>query len=144
MAVTEEFRKQLKAGELVDALTLALGEAIELNITTWVSSANSMQAPVHSNQALPGHRMRTRINLVEGDIDNEIGSEFMTDGPYAELREFHLSQVQEGRHIIQQNLESLQQMFLVLTNVTSHMKESQRLGGTQTAILPPSSVDNLI
>lgn len=142
MAASEEFRKKLKEGELVDALTLALSEAIELKITTWVSTPNSMSHnPLSSaNEALPGHRMHTRINIVDGDIDNEVGSEFMSSGPYAELQEFHLQQVQQGRNIIQQNLESLQRMFLVLTHVKSEMsRENPRLTSQEVSVLPPSS-----
>ena len=141
MAASDEFRQKLRAGELLDALTLALGEAIELNITTWVSSEKSLTTNVTAiNQPLPGHRMHTRINLVDGDIENEIGTEFMSAGPYTELREFHLQQVQKGRQIIQQNLESIQQMFLVLSRVQSEMSQDNRgLSGEETPALPPSA-----
>ena len=140
MTASDEFRQKLKAGELLDALTLALGEAIELNITTWVSSEKALKSNLTSvDQPLPGHRMHTRINLVDGDIENEIGTEFMSAGPYTELREFHLQQVQQGRQIIQQNLESLQQMFLVLSRVQSEIpQDTRRLSGEETHILPPS------
>jgi hypothetical protein len=51
------------------------------------------------------------MNIVDGDIDNEVGSQFIGNGPYTELRQFHMEQVQEGRQIIQKNLENLQQLF---------------------------------
>jgi len=41
MATSDDFKEKLKAGKIVDALTLALGESVELEITTWVCSANS-------------------------------------------------------------------------------------------------------
>ncbi|MEM9543929.1 MAG: hypothetical protein AAGA60_31155 [Cyanobacteria bacterium P01_E01_bin.42] len=127
MAASDDFRKQLKAGNIFDALTLALGEAIELEITTWVSSDedNNLGGDPNTTPA-PGHRMRTRINLVDGDIDNEIGAEFIGDGPYTELREFHLQQVKDGRHIIQQNLENLQQMFVILASTLSRLPKTSR------------------
>jgi hypothetical protein len=126
MAASDEFKKQLKAGNIFDALTLALGEAIELEITTWVSSDEDTNLMADVEQPAPGHRMKTRINLVDGDIDNEIGAEFIGDGPYTELREFHLQQVKEGRHIIQQNLENLQQMFVILAGTLSRLPKTSR------------------
>lgn len=137
MGVSNEFKAQLKAGKIVEALTLALSEAIELEITTWVSSADSDTSPgVRTDQPLSGHCMRTRINIVDGDIENEVGSEFLNSGPYNELREFHLQQVQEGREIIQENLANLQQLFTVLTNTLSEMPGS-RLRSNPQQVLPP-------
>lgn len=122
MAASNEFRQYLKEGKVVDALTLALGEAIELEITTWVSTDES---PATSEPS-PGSRMRTRINLVDGDINNEVGSQFIGSGPYTELRDFHLQQVQEGRDIIKQNLESLQQMFVLLARTVERLPKNSR------------------
>ncbi|WP_204106339.1 MULTISPECIES: hypothetical protein [Spirulina sp. CCY15215] len=139
MAASDEFKKQLKAGNIFDALTLALGEAIELEITTWVSSADDPNIlAVDAEKPAPGHRMRTRINLVDGDIDNEIGAEFIGDGPYTELREFHLQQVKDGRVIIQQNLENLQQMFVILASTLSRLPKTSR-----PPVLSPSDEDKL-
>ncbi|MDB9313067.1 hypothetical protein PN462_08135 [Spirulina sp. CS-785/01] len=125
MSASDEFRKQLKAGKIVEALTLALGEAIELEITTWVADDDKpTQGSTQSKQGNAGNRMRTRINLVDGDIENEIGSNFIGESPYAELRDFHLEQVKEGRHIIQQNLESLQQMFVIFAGTMSRLSKN--------------------
>ena len=142
MGVSNEFKAQLKAGKIVEALTLALSEAIELEITTWVSSANSDTSPgVRTDQPLAGHSMRTRINIVDGDIENEVGSEFLNSGPYNELREFHLQQVHEGREIIQENLANLQQLFTVLTNTLSEIPGSRSRSNSQQ-VLPPIDSDN--
>ncbi|MEC4983042.1 MAG: hypothetical protein SAK42_02900, partial [Oscillatoria sp. PMC 1076.18] len=86
-----------------------MNEAIELKITTWVSSAaDTAIAPQ------PGKRLHTRINLVDGDIENEIGDRFIGTGAYKELRQFHCEQVALANQTIQGNLESLQQLFAVL------------------------------
>jgi len=140
MNVSEEFKEQLKSGKIVEALTLALGEATELEITTWVSSADSENKTPHLEGPKPGYRMRTKINLVEGDIENEVGTQFIGNGPYTELREFHLEQVQEGRQIVQQNLACLQQIFVVLTSTLSQLppKLRPRAEGQQTKTLPKS------
>lgn len=124
MAASDEFRKYLKEGKVVEALTLALGEAIELEITTWVSTEED-QGYGAIGQPAPGSRMRTRMNLVDGDIDNEVGSQFIGSGPYTELRDFHLQQVQDGRDIIKQNLESLQQMFVLLARTVERLPKNR-------------------
>lgn len=142
MAISDEFKEQLRAGKIVDALTLALGEAVELEITTWVSSSSANTST--ENARPPADcRMRTRINIVDGDIDNEIGTQFIGNGPYTELRQFHMEQVQEGRHIIQQNLENLQQLFTVLTTTLSRMPQASRQRLEGNAALSPASERHL-
>lgn len=111
MASSDDFREQLKAGNITEALALALGEAVELKITTWVTSAGDDS---EAAEVKPGHRLRTCINMIDGNIKNEIGDQFIGNGPYKELRQFHLDQVAEGNQIIQKNLKSLQKLFEVL------------------------------
>lgn len=120
---SEQFKQDLATNNIVDALKTALGEAIELKITTWVSepTASNLSSQTSAN-AKPGNRMRTRINIVDGDIENEIGSNFIGKGPYAELQQFHLNQVQEGRNIVRQNLESVQQLFGILVSIAQRLE----------------------
>lgn len=145
MATSDDFKAQLKAGKIVDALTLALGEAVELEITTWVSSSKNSDEKTASEADKPAAdcRMRTRMNIVDGAIDNEVGSRFIGNGPYTELREFHMEQVQQGREIIQQNLENLQHLFTVLTSTLSQLPQaSHRLAEGQST-LSLSNPDNV-
>jgi hypothetical protein len=139
MASSDDFREQLKAGNITEALALALSEAVELKITTWVASAED---GVEAAEAKPGHRLHTRINMIEGDIENEIGEEFLGYGRYRELRQFHLDQVAEGNKIIQNNLKSLQKLFEVLVamrygSATAPTTESELLGA-ESQLLPPA------
>jgi hypothetical protein len=101
---------------------------VELRVTTWVAARDQIAAPS------PGERLQTQIDLVQGDIRNEIGDRFVTDEAYRDLRQFHLEQVAVGQRIIQQNLQSLQQLFTVL---------SQRHGApppVEKPPLPPNTV----
>jgi hypothetical protein len=140
MTTSDEFKEKLKAGEIVDALTLALSEAVELEITTWVSSANSdSNTAANVEQSSPGYRMRTRMNIVDGNINNEIGNHFIGNGPYTELRQFHMEQVLEGRKIIRQNLESLQQLFTVIASTITQLPRDSRQMEGQNSLLSPSS-----
>ncbi|MEY2976952.1 MAG: hypothetical protein RLZZ435_1091 [Cyanobacteriota bacterium] len=105
MATSQEFQKHLSNGDLGEAMKLALSEMIELRISTRVVSEDG------SVDDRPGHQIQTRINIVDGDIENEIGSLFLKDGPYSELRSFHAQQVAEAQQIIRTNIESLQTLF---------------------------------
>jgi hypothetical protein len=130
---SDAFKEKLQGNNIKDALMMALSEAIELKITTWVSDVND---PKTDEEPKPGYRMQTRINIVDGDIQNEVGSLFLSQGPYAELREFHLDQVKEGRQIIQKNIESLQQLFGLLAAVLP--KAIDVPSSSSNRALPPS------
>ena len=144
MTTSDDFKEQLKAGKIADAITLALGQAVELEITTWVSSSNSEdKTSIEADQPPADCRMRTRLNIVNGDIDNEVGTQFIGNGPYTELRQFHMEQVQEGPQMIQQNLENLQELFTVLTTTLSRLPQVSQRYEDRTPVLSPSQ-DNLL
>jgi hypothetical protein len=123
VTVLEEFKEKLRQGEIFEALTIAMSEAIELKVTTWVSPQTENPA-IAELEPSPGRCLHTRINIVDGEVENEIGSEFIGNEAYAELQKFHLEQVREGREILLKNLESLQQMFAVLSNTMSELPQS--------------------
>lgn len=127
MAASDEFKALLRAGKFADALTLALSESIEIEITTWVSS--------ETEEFSPSRRLRTRINLVEGEIENELGRELISNGVYANLQQFHLEQVQAGRQTLLRNLASLQEIFGGLNNTLSQLRQAQ---GQNSQALPES------
>ena len=115
MTAIEEFKQKIREGQLFDAFTLAVSEAIELKITTWVSSSNlETQAIIAKGKPFSESCLRTRINLVNGEIENEIGSEIVNNQDYAELKKLHQEQVKKGRETVLKNLESLQKMFAIL------------------------------
>lgn len=142
MASSDDFKKQLKAGKIADALATALSQALELEITTWVASSSDADIEASSSGAelaRPGHRLRTRINLIESKIENEIGNQFIGSGPYRELRQFHQEQVADGHKIIQNNLNSLQKLFGILVriqpqNLDAPMIEPESSDGTDAQV----------
>lgn len=139
MASSDDFREQLKIGNIREALAIALSDATELKITTWVASQPDA---VEETEAKPGHRLRTRINLIEGAIENEIGDQFIANGRFRELRQFHLEQVADSNKIIKNNLKSLQKLFEVLVAIryqsaTPSVIEPE-LPSLENHLLPPS------
>ncbi|MBZ8181841.1 hypothetical protein [Oscillatoria salina] len=143
MAASDQFKEYIKEGKIFEALTLALSEAIELEITTWVSTANDNPNGSNPDRPVPGNCLRTRMNMVDGDIENEVGTQFIGNAPYTELREFHLEQVKEGRKTIQQNLESLQQMFVVLASTASQLPQASHRIKEGNPALSPSQEEDL-
>ena len=129
MASSDDFKALLKAGNITEALALALSEAVELKFTTWVPSEDDVEI----TQAKPGHRLRTRVNMIEGEVEHEIGEEFIGTGRYRDLKQFHLDQVAEGSKLIQNNLKSLQKLIEVLVAL--------RYPETQTPVIKPESLD---
>ncbi|HHP7232055.1 MAG TPA: hypothetical protein ACFCUY_14500 [Xenococcaceae cyanobacterium] len=121
MTAIEQFKAKIQAGEVYEALALAMSEAIELKITTWVASSKTDNL---ETEAKPGYRMRTRINLVDGDIENEIGREFANNPAYEELQQLHLAQVRQSREIILNNLASLQNMLAMLNSTMTKSVEN--------------------
>lgn len=122
-------QKGLEVQDIVNAVKNALVDLTELQITTWVPESSSQNGDESSNwveTAKPGNRIHTVINLIDGDITNEIGSQFVGNGPYVELREFHLTQVQESREIIQKNIESVEKLYKLLMELYKSSKSSQQ------------------
>ncbi|NES97196.1 MAG: hypothetical protein F6K32_18565, partial [Desertifilum sp. SIO1I2] len=129
MAASDDFKALIRAGKLAEALKTALSESIELDIATWVSLADPYGTePQNPESALPGHRMKTRINIVDGDINTEVGSVFVDNSAFAELREFHISQIKASHEIIQRNLLSLQKLFSLWIEMQEHNFDPSSLG----------------
>lgn len=139
MASSDDFREQLKTGNITEALATALSKAVELKVTTWVASESD---EIEATEAKPGHRLRTRLNMIEGKLENEIGDQFIANGRYRELRQFHLDQVAQGNKIIQNNLKSLQKLFEVLAAIRYQAATPSVIEPDSSAIdtpfLPPS------
>lgn len=112
MVPNDDFQKALQSGKLSEALMLAMNQAVDLKITTWVAS--SADDPAQEDKAHPGSRLHTRVNLLSGEIENEVGAKFLATGPYEALRQFHLNQVEKSNQKIQDNFHSLQELLKLL------------------------------
>lgn len=110
MPSSKEFKKALREGKLSEALVIAMGNAPELRITTWISSPEDDSA-----QPSKGKCIKTHVNLVEGKIANSIGQDLMGDNLYGAIQKFHSQQINQGHQAISENLRSLQQMFRLMS-----------------------------
>jgi hypothetical protein len=103
VSVTASVRFQSKLKETKnfgDALIEIFSDLVQLEIVTWVAHDGDT-----THRA--GNRLKTKINLIDGDIENELGADFLQGSPYAELRGFHESQVEKGSETIANNLKTL-------------------------------------
>lgn len=131
MTISERFRQHLQAGNFESAVDLALSEAMNLEIVTWVGDdAEDAEA---SPKRQRGSQIRTKINLLDGKVENQIGSLFLDGGPYANLREFHNHQIQSSQALIRQKFESLHSL---LSSCISAKAENDPQGIQATSVPP--------
>ena len=134
MASSEEFKQAIREGRLNDAFVLAISKAPDLEITTWIASADSSETQPQARKFL-----RTHINLVEGEITNKIGSEIIGDNLYQKAQQFHIQQVSQGHQTITHNLESLQQILRLMT-VLQKQKQGESYQPLETFKISASPV----
>jgi len=96
-----------KIAEVIDNVTT-------LKITTVIGNiklANDGQIPETLVYDGAVKMLVTHINMLQGDITTVLPAEALTDEPYKALQTFHAAQIQEGRNIVQANLEMLHELF---------------------------------
>ncbi len=101
VSASVRFQTKLKESKnFGDALVEIFSDLVQLEIVTWVAHEGDT---THKS----GNRLKTTINLIDGDIENELGADFLQGSPYAELRGFHETQVEKGAETIANNLRTL-------------------------------------
>ena len=105
MTSSEEFKQAIREGRLNDAFAIAISKTPELHITTKIASETNTSE---------SKSWQTHLNLIEGTISNEIEEELINDNLYDFVQQFHYQQISQGNQIINQNLQSIQQLFRLL------------------------------
>ncbi len=124
------FQSKLKESKnFGDALMEVFSDLVELEIVTWVAHEGDT---THK----PGNRLKTTINLIDGDIENEIGADFLQGSPYAELRGFHETQVEKGAETIANNLKTLVDIGQKVTGLLAGEHESENSASLSSDRLP--------
>jgi hypothetical protein len=121
VSVTASVRFQSKLKETKnfgDALIEIFSDLVQLEIVTWVAHEGDT-----THRA--GNRLKTTINLIDGDIENELGADFLQGSPYAELRGFHEIQVEKGSETIANNLKTLVDIGQKVTGLLNGENESE-------------------
>ena len=115
MKPSEKFKQAIKEGKIQDAFAIALGNAPQLKITSWIADPEAEGEP--KKQPRSQECLRTHLNLIEGEIVNEIGEGAISDELYSTLQQFHLQRVAYSHQTVGENIQTLQQMFRLLTRL---------------------------
>lgn len=122
----EDFKQNIQGNNFLEALKSIIVDVIELEILTVVEETSISSSPVNQDiknvTGQSGKRIYTKIGLLEGDIKNIIGEDFIKDESYQELRQFHEGQVNKGQTIIKNNLETLKTALNTLIEIQQKEK----------------------
>jgi hypothetical protein len=98
MNLNQEFHEHLQAGRITDAISLVVGQLVELKITTKASSG----------------RLHTTVDLLSGQITNTVDPAFFSDKSSQKLLEFHTNQITATSQVVREQLRSLQDLLQAL------------------------------
>ena len=106
-----------------------LKAAVELKIITYIGdvemSGDDICKPEISLPQGPHTAMVTCINLVEGDITNCIPVEYAKDEK-AWIRNYHDTQVKQGREIIDRNLRLISDLGKTVAEAISELRKAEQ------------------
>jgi hypothetical protein len=103
-----EFQQKLRSGQIYEALALVVQETIELEITTQMSEDSDR------DPAADGEYLRTKINLLTGQIHNEIAPNVVNNPRFANLQRLHIDQIVATQLGIRSYLEQIQAILAIL------------------------------
>ncbi len=90
--------------EILGHLEKAATNLMTLEITTTVVSAQPKE-------------IKTKIDLIQGDISNTLDEAFLSDDQLKPIREFHAGQVEMGQAIIKGNVDVIVNLVNQLRNI---------------------------
>ena len=107
MISSEIFNQKLQAGQIHQALALLVRDASELDVTTRMTEDTNSQ-PSSSEY------LRTKINLLTGEIQNEVGKDLVTRTSYIKLQQLHIDQIVVSHRLVQGYLDRVKAILTVL------------------------------
>jgi hypothetical protein len=115
----EDFQKKIENKKFYEAFADVVKDIIQLRVFTIIEDdINLLQDDLDKVEGQPNKRIVTIIDLLDGDIKNIIGSQFVEKPEYKELQTYHLSEVEKGQVIIKENLDSLQKAIKALIEIS--------------------------
>jgi|GEM_PF-3152793 len=142
MISSEEFHQQLQAGQIQAALALIVRDASELDVTT------RMTEDLANCQSSSSEYLRTKINLLTGEIYNEVGKDVVTRHSYIKLQQLHIDQIMVSHRLVQGYLDRVKAILTVLDSARSGAADVRCSKGEATPMndrslgkkLPQSSI----
>ncbi|MBE9222435.1 hypothetical protein IQ215_06965 [Cyanobacterium stanieri LEGE 03274] len=105
MSKIQEIKAQIRDGNIDQAMAIAMSEALKIEIVTSSSPQQTTTQDIH---------FRSIINLLENEIENELGNSFEDQGNGEKVQKIHFQEVDNAHQRILQNIQSLQNMFALL------------------------------
>lgn len=105
MSTIEEVKAKIKAGEINEAMSMAMAEAMKIEVVTTLVEEEKSPSTVY---------FRTLIDLLQNEIDNEFGESFSTHQNAVQIQKLHFQEVEIAHERILQHIQSLQKMFVLL------------------------------
>lgn len=97
----KDFKEKINNKNFYEAFADVVKDIIQLRIFTIIEDdVNLLQDDLDKNEGQPSKRIVTIIDLLDGDIKNIIGKDFVEKPEYKELQTYHLSEVEKGQVII--------------------------------------------
>jgi hypothetical protein len=123
MISSAEFDRQLQAGHIAQALALLLSETNAIDITTELtdkiranlSDSKSSGHNIITDRLPKSEYLRTRINLLTGEIYNEFGKDLIINSSsYLKLQQLHIEQIVASHRIVQGHLHQIQAILTAM------------------------------
>jgi hypothetical protein len=98
------------AQEILQALTIAMSEMAEIEVTTYVDSWDLD----HLERSASTSRFYTQIDLLNQTVEHEVDLKLIDNPTYGELQRWHIEQVRQRQESLIKNLANLEQMRQIL------------------------------
>jgi hypothetical protein len=122
MISSEEFQQTLQSGQIHEALALLVRDPV-VDITTRLN-----EDQLDDRQTINHSYIRTKINLLTGEIQNEVGKGFVANcSGYLKLQQLHIDQVVASDRAVQGYFDQLKAILTTLSPTTSVPPVSQPL-----------------
>lgn len=106
MTLNRETAAQIQGREIFEALTVAISETPEIEVTTYIDSLDLDQL----EQSASTSCFYTQVNLLNGTVDHEIDLKLIDNPAYRELQRWHIEQVHQRQDCLVKNLATLEKM----------------------------------
>jgi hypothetical protein len=104
--------EELKTSSLSQTLLDAVRSAVQLQITTQVGSGD-------------GNAISTSINLVQGDITNNVPEKFWAPDQQI-VRDFHQAQIEQAKAIVERNLKMIAEVGKQIADAITELKRAEK------------------
>ncbi|WP_373544275.1 hypothetical protein [Chamaesiphon sp.] len=117
MISSEIFHQKLQAGQIHQALALLVRDASELDVTTRMTEDTN-------SQSSSSEYLRTKINLLTGEIQHEVGRDLVTRNSYIKLQQLHIDQIVVSHRLVQGYLDRVKAILTVLDRSQSSQEDA--------------------